>query len=95
MARPHPPIPIDTIRMGIHIRAALPNTSIKLPEERMTTTIERDGPVTTIVRARTQARNAMDPASAEALTADRHADTRERYLAEAEAWRESQRQPGS
>ena len=33
----------------------------------MTTTIERDGPVTTIVRARTQARNAMDPASAEAL----------------------------
>ena len=37
----------------------------------------------------------MVPASAEALTADRHADTRERYLAEAEAWRESQRQPGS
>jgi len=33
----------------------------------MTTSIERDGPVTTIVRARTQARNAMDPASAEAL----------------------------
>src|SRR5216683_2897379 len=33
----------------------------------MTTTIERDGPVTTIVRARTHARNAMDPASAEAL----------------------------
>src|SRR5438067_7807506 len=67
MARPHPPIPIDTIRMGIHIRPVLPNTSIRLPEERMTTTIERDGPVTTIVRARTQTRNAMDPASAEAL----------------------------
>ena len=37
----------------------------------------------------------MVPASAEALTAERHADTRERYLAEAEAWRESRRQPGS
>src|SRR5438093_5200304 len=36
-------------------------------EGAMTTTIERDGPVTTIVRARTHARNAMDPASAEAL----------------------------
>ena len=33
----------------------------------MTTAIERDGPVTTIVRARNEARNAMDPASAEAL----------------------------
>jgi len=33
----------------------------------MTTTVERAGPVTTIVRARTEARNAMDPASAEAL----------------------------
>src|SRR5437868_12463404 len=34
----------------------------------MTLTIERDGPVTTIVRSRIEARNAMDPASAEALT---------------------------
>jgi enoyl-CoA hydratase len=34
----------------------------------MTLTIERDGPVTTFVRSRTEARNAMDPASAEALT---------------------------
>ena len=34
----------------------------------MTITVERDGPVTTIVRSRTEARNAMDPASAEALT---------------------------
>src|SRR5436309_11999743 len=33
----------------------------------MTTTIERDGPVTTIVRGRIEARNAMDPASAEGL----------------------------
>jgi enoyl-CoA hydratase len=30
--------------------------------------IERDGPITTIVRDRPEARNAMDPASAEALT---------------------------
>jgi enoyl-CoA hydratase len=35
----------------------------------MTIAIERDGPVTTIVRNRIAARNAMDPASAEALTA--------------------------
>ena len=35
----------------------------------MTLTVERNGPVTTIVRSRTAARNAMDPASAEALTA--------------------------
>jgi enoyl-CoA hydratase len=34
----------------------------------MTLSIERDGPVTTIVRNRAQARNAMDPASANALT---------------------------
>src|SRR3954467_13893428 len=34
----------------------------------MTLSIERDGPVTTIVRSRIEARNAMDPASAEALT---------------------------
>jgi enoyl-CoA hydratase len=34
----------------------------------MTLTVERDGPVTTLIRSRTQARNAMDPASAEALT---------------------------
>ena len=34
----------------------------------MTLTIERDGPVTTIIRSRIAARNAMDPASAEALT---------------------------
>lgn len=33
----------------------------------MTMMIERDGPVTTITRARTEARNAMDPASAQAL----------------------------
>lgn len=33
----------------------------------MTMTIERNGPVTTIIRTRTAARNAMDPASAEAL----------------------------
>jgi len=33
----------------------------------MSITIERNGPVTTIIRARSQARNAMDPASAEAL----------------------------
>ena len=31
-------------------------------------TIERDGPVTTFIRNRAEARNAMDPASAEALT---------------------------
>src|SRR5438270_3563192 len=36
-------------------------------EECMTTTIERDGPVTTLVRERIEARNAMDPASAEGL----------------------------
>jgi enoyl-CoA hydratase/carnithine racemase len=35
----------------------------------MTTTVERDGPVTTIVRARPEARNAMDPKGAEALLA--------------------------
>ena len=34
----------------------------------MTLSIERDGPVTTIIRSRIEARNAMDPASAEALT---------------------------
>jgi enoyl-CoA hydratase len=34
----------------------------------MTLTIERDGPVTTLIRDRREARNAMDPASAEALT---------------------------
>ena len=34
----------------------------------MTLHVERDGPVTTIVRNRVAARNAMDPASAEALT---------------------------
>jgi enoyl-CoA hydratase len=34
----------------------------------MTLSVERDGPVTTIVRNRIEARNAMDPASAEALT---------------------------
>src|SRR2546421_9429820 len=33
----------------------------------MTITVERDGPVTTIIRGRIAARNAMDPASAEAL----------------------------
>jgi enoyl-CoA hydratase len=33
----------------------------------MSVIVERDGPVTTIVRTRTEARNAMDPASAEAL----------------------------
>ena len=34
----------------------------------MTLSVERDGQVTTIVRSRIEARNAMDPASAEALT---------------------------
>ena len=34
----------------------------------MSLTIERDGPVTTFIRDRAEARNAMDPASAEALT---------------------------
>ena len=34
----------------------------------MTLSVERDGPVTTIIRRRAEARNAMDPASAEALT---------------------------
>src|SRR5258705_463555 len=36
---------------------------------RMTLTVEQNGPVTTIIRSRVAARNAMDPASAEALTA--------------------------
>src|SRR3954453_4107818 len=34
----------------------------------MTLSIERHGPVTTVVRSRIEARNAMDPASADALT---------------------------
>ena len=34
----------------------------------MTLTVERDGPVTTLIRNRAAARNAMDPVSAEALT---------------------------
>jgi enoyl-CoA hydratase len=34
----------------------------------MTLTVERDGPVTTFIRHRAEARNAMDPASAEELT---------------------------
>src|SRR5262245_18481708 len=34
----------------------------------MTLTVERNGPVTTPIRSRIDARNAMDPASAEALT---------------------------
>ena len=34
----------------------------------MTLSVERDGPVTTIIRSRIEARNAMDPAGAEALT---------------------------
>jgi enoyl-CoA hydratase len=34
----------------------------------MTLSVERDGPVTTIIRNRVEARNAIDPASAEALT---------------------------
>jgi enoyl-CoA hydratase len=37
-------------------------------EGTMTLHVERDGPVTTIIRNRVEARNAMDPASAEALT---------------------------
>jgi ribulose-phosphate 3-epimerase len=37
----------------------------------------------------------MVPASAEDLTTERHADAREQYLAEAETWRESLRQPSS
>jgi hypothetical protein len=32
----------------------------------MSLTIERDGPVTRLIRARREARNAMEPASAEA-----------------------------
>jgi enoyl-CoA hydratase len=36
-------------------------------EEQMTVRVERDGAVTTIVRSRIEARNAMDPASADAL----------------------------
>jgi enoyl-CoA hydratase len=35
----------------------------------MTLTVERDGPVTTLIRNRIEARNAMDPAGAEALNA--------------------------
>jgi len=35
----------------------------------MTLHVERDGPVTTLIRNRVEARNAMDPDSAEALTA--------------------------
>jgi enoyl-CoA hydratase len=35
----------------------------------MTLQVERDGPVTTLIRDRVEVRNAMDPASAEALTA--------------------------
>ena len=35
----------------------------------MTLHVERDGPVTTLIRNRIEARNAMDPESAEALTA--------------------------
>ena len=34
----------------------------------MTLHVERDGPVTTFIRNRVEARNAMDPDSAEALT---------------------------
>jgi enoyl-CoA hydratase len=34
----------------------------------MTLSVERDGPVTTLIRSRIEARNAMDPPSAEALT---------------------------
>src|SRR5436853_320832 len=40
----------------------------RILEVPMTLTVERDGPVTTIIRSRIAARNAMDPASAEALT---------------------------
>src|SRR4051794_8105813 len=42
--------------------------SVSKREERMTLHVERDGPVTTLIRNRVEARNAMDPASAEALT---------------------------
>src|SRR3954464_12815505 len=42
--------------------------SVSKREERMTLYVERDGPVTTLIRNRVEARNAMDPASAEALT---------------------------
>src|SRR3954452_5898347 len=42
--------------------------SVSKREERMTLHLERDGPVTTLIRNRVEARNAMDPASAEALT---------------------------
>jgi len=40
----------------------------------MTLHVERDGPVTTLIRNRVEARNAMDPDSAEALTAQMQAD---------------------
>ena len=35
----------------------------------MTVRVEKNGPVTTVIHSRAEARNAMDPASAEALTA--------------------------
>ena len=34
----------------------------------MSLTIERDGPITTVIRDRREVRNARDPASEEALT---------------------------
>jgi hypothetical protein len=34
----------------------------------MTVTVEKNGPVTTVIHARSEARNAMDPDSADALT---------------------------
>ena len=44
----------------------------------MSVTIERDGPITIIVRDRREARNAMDPADAEALTEARQKGLKER-----------------
>jgi len=52
----------------------------------MTLTIERDGPVTTLIRDRREARNAMDPASAEALTAALLAFDRDEAASVAVLW---------
>src|SRR5919206_3207964 len=52
----------------------------------MTLSIERDGPVTTLIRDRREARNAMDPASAEALTAALLAFDRDQSQSVAVLW---------
>src|SRR5947208_11697926 len=56
------------IRITIPAIVTTEAANIRIAEAPMTLTIERDGPVTTIIRSRIEARNAMDPASAEALT---------------------------